>query len=187
LGYTLYYDLQLFSYDYNSGFVFYSGFPYFTDISATNIRRQKVWMKRRKEAYEGSVMHFMRALFQNKLAENKFEVRYVIEYREKDDIVPQLLGSADITHTLDSGNRVLEFPYKLEITYKGNTLPNEYLRLQSGQANSNYGTSIIQLINAKNVQISPNGNYYNPLNLLENGYWAWSEKVCNMLPFDYEP
>jgi hypothetical protein len=187
LGYTIRFDLKVFSYDYYTGYVFYSGYPYFTAMSAKNIRRQKVWEKRREEVYEGSVMHFMRALFQNKLPENKFEVKKAKEENGKDSTYPQLLSGASITHTMDSVTLALEFPDQLEITYKGHLAPDEFLNARIGQLDSRYSISTIQLIDAKNVKVAPNGSYFNPLNLLENGYWAWSEKVCNMLPFDYKP
>jgi hypothetical protein len=193
LGYTIHYDLQQFSYDYNSMLLLYSGFPYFTEMKAKTKHRQKVWERRREEAYEGSVMHFMRALYRNKLIENKFEISKVIVQKEKNStygknyIYTQPLSGDSIAYALDSVTVALEFPYKLKIIYKGRKAPSEYLNSSLAQHSGSYGSSYIQLMNAVNIQIVSNGSYYNPLSLIAFGYWAWSEKICNMLPFDFEP
>jgi hypothetical protein len=187
LGYTLHYDLELFSYNYNSKLLLYSGFPYFTEMKAKTMHRQKTWQKKREQAYEGSVMHFMRVLFQNKLAENNFEVRRIVEKDGMSYLYTQSLPGDSVAYALDSNTAVLEFPYKLEITYKGHKAPGEYLKLFSAQHNGDYASSYIKLIDAPNIQVVSNGSYYNPLNLITMGYWAWSEKICNMLPYNFKP
>ena len=34
--------------------------------------------------------------------------------------------------------------------------------------------------------IEPGGNYYPPQAFMTVGYWAWDEKIANMLPLDYK-
>ena len=187
LGYTLHYDLQQFSYNYNSRLLLYLGFPYFTEMKAKTKHRKKVWQNKREDAYEGSVMHFMRALYQNKLAENKFEVRKIVEKDRMNYLYTQLLSGDSIAYALDSVTVALEFPDKLEVTYKGRKAPGEYLKLFFAQHNGDYSSSYIKLMDAENIQIASNGSYYNPLNLISIGYWAWSEKICNMLPYNFVP
>ena len=48
-------------------------------------------------------------------------------------------------------------------------------------------TSEITLLNGVPLEILANGSYYNPVDLMSTGYWAWSEKIGSMLPFDYYP
>lgn len=186
LGYTIRYDLQLFSYNYNSGVLLYAGFPYFTEMKAKNKHRQKRWQKNRETVYEGSLMHFMRALYQNKLTENKFEVRKVVERQGVKILYTELVTGDSIAYALDSLTVALEFSNELEIIYKGHSAPNEYLKLLSAKHLNEFGISYINIINEKNIQIVFNGSYYNPLNLMMSGYWGWSEKICNMLPFDFK-
>jgi hypothetical protein len=45
--------------------------------------------------------------------------------------------------------------------------------------------SEITLINDRPVEIQANGSYFNPVDLMSTGYWAWSEKIATLLPFDY--
>ncbi|MDG4870120.1 hypothetical protein P8631_19190, partial [Guyparkeria sp. 1SP6A2] len=40
-------------------------------------RKIKKWQRNRFDAYQGSLMHFMRAVFRNRIAEEGFEVRKV--------------------------------------------------------------------------------------------------------------
>jgi hypothetical protein len=47
--------------------------------------------------------------------------------------------------------------------------------------------SQIVLINDTPIEIEANGSYYSPTDLMALGYWAWSEKIATMLPFDYTP
>ena len=46
--------------------------------------------------------------------------------------------------------------------------------------------SIISFMGEKNVLVYANGSYYNPSNLLGEEYWGWSEKLCTLLPVDFE-
>jgi hypothetical protein len=46
--------------------------------------------------------------------------------------------------------------------------------------------SQLVLVNGLPIEIEANGSYYNPADLMSMGYWAWSEKIANMLPFDFD-
>jgi hypothetical protein len=55
------------------------------------------------------------------------------------------------------------------------------------QSVNNSITSTIYLINHKPVLITANGMYFEGTDLLFSGFWAWSEKMATMLPFDFKP
>ena len=46
--------------------------------------------------------------------------------------------------------------------------------------------SIISLIGKPYIFIYSDGSYFEPNNILTEGYWAWSEKLSNLLPTDYK-
>jgi hypothetical protein len=81
LGYDIEYDLQEFEiqYEISSGSikinsvssVFYSGTTFYKSDQENN----KI-LKRRRNAYYGSLLHFMRSLLYDKLEENKFSLLY---------------------------------------------------------------------------------------------------------------
>ena len=47
--------------------------------------------------------------------------------------------------------------------------------------------SYLRLLSNEPIYILQDGSYYDPSNLLTENYWAISEKIARMLPFDYEP
>lgn len=230
LGYTLRYQLEQFSYNFKSHFLLYVGYPFFQPMKGGD-GRQKRWEKRREEAYYGSIMHFMRCVYRNKINEEGFEVRALkkIPNKEKERVklaysgnmhkVKSQSGTMTITHinkdtadyydrilkqgdyidilaknlligdsiayAVDSTTAGLEFKDYLLINYKNKLAPLEYR--QQFPDNGAAMMSQITLTTGNPVQIEANGSYFDPTNLLSTGYWAWSEKIANMLPFNYKP
>jgi hypothetical protein len=74
LGYEIDYTLELFEYNTKSRILFFSGYPVFTDMKGGK-RKTRKWAEKRNECYRGSVMHFMRALYRNKITEENFIVQ----------------------------------------------------------------------------------------------------------------
>lgn len=230
LGYTLKYQLEQFSYNFKTHYLLYVGYPFFQPKKGGDAR-QKRWEKRRNEAYLGSIMHFMRSVYRNKINEEGFEVRALkkIPNKEKervklayssnmhkvksadgtitithinkdtadyydrilkqkdymDILAKNLLVGDSIAYAVDSTTAGLEFKDYLLIIYKNKMAPLEYR--QQLPDNGAAMMSQITLTTGKPIEIEANGNYFDPTTLLSNGYWAWSEKIANMLPFDYKP
>jgi hypothetical protein len=230
LGYTLKYQLETFTYNFKSNYLLYVGYPFFQPMKG-NAGKQKRWEKRRSEAYFGSMMHFMRSVYRNKINEEGFEVRALqkISNTEKqrvkqayssnmhtvktangtnlithinkdtadyydrilrqedyiDVVTKNILTGDSIAYAVDSTTAGLEFKNYLLIIYKNKIAPIEYR--QQLPKNGAAMMSQIVLITGKPVDVEANGSYYDPTNLLSTGYWAWSEKIANMLPFDYNP
>ncbi len=78
LGYVLKYNLTRFEYRKASGEFFIQGYALFENMVPRNTRQENAWLEKRKNAYYGSMMHFMRSLFQNKIIEQRFEVRKMV-------------------------------------------------------------------------------------------------------------
>lgn len=74
LGYKLTYKLESFSFNFTEHTLQYMGFPLFEEMDGSKQKQEK-WKARRKEVYYGSVMHFMRCLYANKLEENGYVLR----------------------------------------------------------------------------------------------------------------
>jgi hypothetical protein len=83
LGYKVTYHLDMFEYRRNEGLVYAFGIPKFELLQAKNQGEQFKWAARRKEAFAGSVTHFMRSLGKNQLIENGFDVKQVVTIRNK--------------------------------------------------------------------------------------------------------
>jgi CarboxypepD_reg-like domain len=231
LGYTIRYQLENFTYQFNDRYVFYQGYPFFEPMKG-NAARQKRWTQNRKAAYEGSLLHFMRSLYRNKLIEEGFSMNHlkkvpntekqrvkeifkkatrtvqsenttlkinsgasmhpdssayystVMRQPDRFDVLSKVQLSGDsVAFAIDSTTAGLLFEDHLLVVYKKKEAPVEYQKFfpDAGKAM----LSQITLLNNLPITIEANGAYYHPADLMSLGYWAWSEKVVNLLPFDY--
>ncbi len=231
LGYKLTYKLESFSFNFNDHSLLYMGFPLFEEMNGSS-RKQKKWKARRKEVYYGSVMHFMRCLYTNKLAQNGYELRRLekIPNTEKMRIMAlykffinpgqsqqqyeqslpkdtlayykrildqpaemrilhnELLVADSIAYAEDSVTAAFAFNNYLYVTYKNKKEPPEYLQQTLAQGSpGGFVASQVTLQGNKPVYVLYNGVYYEPQDMFTMGYWAWSEKISSLLPFDYWP
>jgi hypothetical protein len=83
-------------------------------------------------------------------------------------------------------NRFL-FKDSLEVLYKYKTIPNRYRVLSKDNKHETFSVSQFVFINKRPVYILSSGYHYKPNDLKITGYWAWSENMSTLLPFDYRP
>ncbi len=79
LGYRIQYLLTKFEYNLEERSFYYSGYPQFEEMQPKNADEKKRWDKKRKDAYQGSIMHFMRALYNDQLEQEGFEIHPVLK------------------------------------------------------------------------------------------------------------
>jgi hypothetical protein len=77
LGYRISFQLIEFAADYNDGTVAYYGHPFFSELQ-TDAKKREVVLANRRDAYYGSLMHFMRAVYDDKLADENFNVKATV-------------------------------------------------------------------------------------------------------------
>src|SRR5882757_2598414 len=221
LGYQLTYDLQAFTYNFTTHMLYYAGYPLFTEMTGSN-KKIKRWNKKRKEAYNGSMMHFMRSIYRNKLQEEGFTIYRLkrVENTEKERVklkyksLLKLLGrdqidSAEyydrilrqpdfsdyaektpiiadsIAFALDSTTAGLRFPNYIQVIYANKVEYPEYATYQGRGFPAENISALITLVNHNFVAVYQNGMYYDSKDLIFEGFWSWSEKIGEMLPFDY--
>lgn len=229
LGYNITYQLEGFSYDFKTNYLLYQGYPFFQPAKG-GAARQRQWEARRKEVYEGSVMHFMRSLYRNQIMEDGFQVRRLQKVPNEEkirvkaaklvytkrtttpegtmfitDITPAdsvayfnrimaqpdvfdvigktVLPGDSIAYAVNSTTAGLHFDDYLLVIYNKKEAPEAYVKMfpKSGTAMA----SQVLLVNGLDVEVQANGSYFNPVDLLSLGYWAWSEKMATLLPIDY--
>ncbi|XWW47658.1 carboxypeptidase-like regulatory domain-containing protein [Fibrella sp. USSR17] len=203
LGYRIRYVLDQFLFDYGHKSVSYLGYPVYELMKPRNRRESLRWEQARKAAYLGSSMHFMRTLHAKKTAEEGFEIRRMVErtdstkvggqwrvkqarYLVKDALPATFILNDDAS---TDSTTALAFENLIQVTYTGEKEAPEYVRY-SNPFSSNPGapgpqTSIIHMLEPL-VTIERNGNFYNPLGVVFEGYWGW-EKMAELLPLTYEP
>ena len=75
LGYEIQYSMEDFELNLNTYIVKYDGYPFFKDLSLSKPSKSKKYAEERIKVYNGSLMHFMRSIFEDKSTEEGFVIR----------------------------------------------------------------------------------------------------------------
>lgn len=142
LGYEINYNLITFSADFNSKMVNYTGTSFFKETKNTD----KVKLNR-MNAYEGSLLHFFRSIYNNKMVEAGFIVNQVVripnpKYPSEEELNTlknylELVTKPDL-NTIPENIREIasrknaESPYMLAIV-KTKIPDSDYVKRQDGQ------------------------------------------------------
>ncbi len=245
LGYILKYNLTRFEFNPDTKEFFFQGFPFFEEMQTDRRGLSKKWIENRQAAYYGSITHFMRSLYRNKLVEQEFEIKKIVpvsadersrvealyrtipkgirtrektlitgtgkEYTVKDSagsipedslayyesvvkqpnrnmvLINTLLNADSIAYAIDSFTVGLLFDARIQVAYKTKRNPFEYQRYFPKNVFTAPINSVIYLVHGKPVIVLGNGSYFDGSELMIQGYWAWWEKMCTKLPYEYWP
>jgi hypothetical protein len=104
-----------------------------------------------------------------------------------DIIAPAVLPGDSIGYGISESVAGFYFPDYLHITYILAKEDIAYLSnsLQSRTAGPQIST--LQMVANRPMEVYADGSYFNPLDILSSGYWAWIERMGNMLPFNFKP
>lgn len=198
LGYKINYLLNSFEYNYNTHILEYQGSPSFAELTPKSDKQLKYWNKNREIAYNGSVTHFMKAIYDDRVVKEGFEVYKVINKpppgvpydREKPlrfDLHPVLFDS--LLTTTDKHFKTLKYKDCLFVVYANERESYEFsntgykLERPTGGKVPNGQFSMVNLVDTS-VSIDGNGNFSNPGGLLFEGYMAW-EQIADLMPLEY--
>lgn len=182
LGYTIRYQLDSFSYDYNTNISQYTGYPFFIETDTTPAVKE-VWKKNRARTYLGSRLHFMRSLYDSTVTDEGFVVEKMEEDPKsvKGTIINDLYNEA--LYATDSGDVIINWSGRYRVSYKS-VLPDKKF-LQDLKLPENLRAQVTLLEVADGFIIEENGYFYEQYDVINTGYWAW-KKLAELLPFDYE-
>jgi hypothetical protein len=210
LGYRLKFLIEEFRYNKIEKNVLYKGQVLYEAMQPKSEDQNKLWASHRLKAYYGSEMHFMRALYQRKLAEQGFFVnlynydrkgflksKAIIDtsFRVKSVAFKNKFKVSTISHynrLVDSiastkNETVLAFNGQLEVVYINEL---ESADFSSQRAHRKMGFKFLQYstltLQNKKIPVEANGSVLSEENLLTKGYWSW-ELVSESLPVDYDP
>jgi len=187
LGYSIKYELDSFIHEYNTKLSLYTGFPLFREMQPGSKADTEKWNAARKVAYEGSILHFMRSVFQKKLHESGFEIQFIVKNNNNETAIPlkDFYGALRYYRD-DSSNTVGIMPVQNEVAviYK-NEMPSTLFLDSNRDASSAFQLSVVSFLPNEPLDIEQNGFYYEQKDITINGYWAW-EKIADMLPYDFK-
>ncbi|HTE27638.1 carboxypeptidase-like regulatory domain-containing protein [Flavitalea sp.] len=182
LGYRIRYQLDSFSYDYNTKISQYTGYPLFEEMDTTEDVK-KIWVSNRAKTYLGSRLHFMRAMYDSIVTDEGFTV-------EKMNSDPKSTKGIDIENLYDSSfyfvdsNGVsVSWDGRYRIGYKKVWPEKKFLQEFKLPANTNMQVTLLDI--ADGFIIEQNGYFYEQYDVINSGYWAW-KKLAELLPYNYE-
>jgi hypothetical protein len=197
LGYLVKYKLDTFYYT-AKGQVHFEGLTLFDDLKGTSAQI-KTWQKNRREVYQGSSMHFFRAVIANQLDYEGFKVLKLTRKINPDYTLknnkPKMLSILDkktnlvipdfISRTNQRGLFAMTFTDCLYIMYtkKHDYFNNNNLDLPPGAPS--YPASTVTLTEP-HAFFDNNGVITDPNSLIMEGMWGLS-RIADLLPLDYEP
>ena len=204
LGYTIHFDLLEFYYDKASTAAYFYGYTRFVDWGKDEQTKKK-WVRKRKQTYEGSTVHFFRSLVNKQLAKAGFTVYQLKNMqKEKNDTARKQTLSKKNNTGMQMSTRAIEDSmirlysnsvyriYELRvhdgwrIFYENNTdLKLEIIRKAFLTGQPPKGTVTGLRLREEPVLITERGIILTPLRVFYDGIWGY-ERLANMLPEDYE-
>jgi CarboxypepD_reg-like domain len=197
LGYTIHFDLLEFHYNKVTTGSYFFGYTRFVDWGKDK-KTKKKWLRKRKQVYEGSTVHFFRSLVNKQLTKEGFTVYQLInmpgyEFLTQKTNAGRQTATKAIEDSMiriypDSVYRIYELRVNdgWRIIYSKNTeLKMQITRktLLIGQPPT--GTVSGLRLREEPVLINARGIILTPIRLFYDGIWGY-ERLANMLPEDYE-
>lgn len=213
LGYII--EYTLYEFETKEFSLRFLGSSFFTEMKGSE-KQIKNWKENRKDAYYGSLTHFLRSLYEGKTKENNFIVhkaRKILNPKYPSEIEIEKLNTfyktflekntvklsvmpeeiSDISNRQSNNSKFL-----LQI-YEKNINENAYLKIKDGDKILDFDDllMVITTINGKTVDtllnsdgnefiIYKEGNFSDPDLLILEGNWG-RDKLNKLLPLDYEP
>lgn len=197
LGYQIKYLLKNFEFDAKNHIYTHQGYPYFEEMEGSDNQKSK-WELNRRIAYEGSIRHFFKSLFNNTVESDGFMVYRFKTNAYNNDLTRLPLKINSLSSVIDKDFKRLKLKSAGEIGsdtsklyivytkedepvlfYKSDghiTLPVKLAKTQ------NQISQIIPLTD--NILLDKNGTFSPANKILFTGYWSW-ERVAELMPSDY--
>ena len=186
LGYNIRYDLDSFTHDYKSGVSLYTGSPLFEEMVATDSSEKLRWTLARKTAYTGSLLHFMRSVYNKDLANDGFEVQFVMRNSDKEYAVKLEDFYNSLRYAKDDSTGLVKLdPYQKHVgVIYSKEKPEENYNLFNEDEPGNFQFSVLNFLPASPLYIEQNGYFFEQSDTSLDGYWTW-QRVADLLPYNY--
>jgi hypothetical protein len=187
LGYIIKYELDSFVHEYNTQVSVYTGYPLFQEMESSSVDQLLKWNTARKTAYNGSILHFMRSMYQKKLKEEGFEIQFILKNNDKETAFPLKEFYKPMNYTRDDSSNTVEIlpnQKNVAVIYKNEESSPLYVA-ENPDASSKFQLSVVSFLPNESLDVEQNGFYYEQNDITITGYWAW-EKVADMLPYDFK-
>ena len=186
LGYNIKYTLDSFTHEYNTQVSLYTGYPLFEEIPAADSAQQLKWMAARQQAYKGSMLHFMRSLYNKDLVKQGFEVQFVVDINEKETTIPLKDFYGAFNYKKDDSTQLVEVrpnQQRVGVIYFKEKPASKFTHLYPEEP-AEFQFSIVSFLPNESIGIEQNGYYFEQNDIAISAYWTW-DKMADQLPYDY--
>ncbi len=189
LGYKIKYALDSFTYEYGTDVNTYTGYPLFEEMEAADSMQLRSWKQNRLTAYQGSMLHFMRAVYNKKLKEEGYEIQFLVKGADQDQAIKLKDFYGALNYAKEDSTQTVEITpnqLNLGVLYLKEKPEEKYLSQAGAGEPSGFQFSFLTFLPKNPLEIEQNGYFYEQNDIAINGYWTW-EKMADMLPYDYQP
>ncbi|MBS1742628.1 MAG: carboxypeptidase-like regulatory domain-containing protein [Bacteroidetes bacterium] len=188
LGYTIKYALDSFTHEYASQVSLYTGNPLFEEMTAADAAQEATWKKARQEAYKGSILHFMRSVYNKQLKEEGFEVQYLADMGGRDTALKLKNFYTALNYQKNDSLQTVEIKpnqNRLGVIYSKEKPAAAYLA-ENELEPVDFEFSILGFLAGHSITIEQNGYFFEQNDLSISEYWTW-ERMADQVPYDYAP
>ena len=186
LGYNIKYTIDSFTHEYNSGVSIYSGSPLYEEMEGDSAQKS-IWLGNRRSAYNGSLLHFMRCVYNRNIKDQQFEIQFIVQQNGIDNAIKLKEPYGALNFERDDSTQTVEIlPNQKDvgILYMAQKPSAAYLLAHSTEP-KDFKFSLLSFKPNERIIIEQNGYFYDQNDISISGYWAW-EKVAEQLPYDYK-
>ncbi len=187
LGYHIKYTIDSFTFEYATQLCVYTGYPLFTPMQTTDTALQNNWATNRQKAYNGSLLHFMRSLYNKQLKEEGFEIQFLVKNEARETAIPLLNYYGGMNYNLDDSTKTVEvMPNQNEVAliYTKQKPEQNYMAANPTEP-ADFQLSVLSFVPKESIIIEQNGYYFNQTDITITQYLAY-KKMADMLPFDFK-
>lgn len=186
LGYNIKFAIDSFTYEYETSTAQFIGYPLFEEMMGT-AEKGTAWVQNRNKAYHGSLLHFMRSLYNKTLDDEGFEVQFLVKNNEEEMSIPLKNPYLALNYVKDDSSNTVEFrPNQPDmIVIYTNAKPQQAYFNFDPKAKKDFQVSTISVAKDESIIIEENGYFFEQTDITTNGYWGFT-KIGDMLPYDYK-
>jgi hypothetical protein len=186
LGYNIKYELDSFTYEYNTETSVYTGYPLFEEMTPADSVQQLQWKLAREKAYAGSVLHFMRSVYHKTLQKEGFEIQFLVKNNDRDTALRLKDAYRSLNYAKDDSSLLVEIKpiqKRLGVIFLKEKPSELYSSLYDDEPKE-FQFSMLGFPANETIGIEQNGFYFDQNDLTTDAYWSW-EKLADMLPYNY--
>lgn len=186
LGYRLTFTIDSFINNFGTRTSMFAGYPVFQEMDGS-LRQKNMWIENRNKTYYGSLLHFMRSLYEKNLQQDGFELRFILETTTSRTslVIKDIYKQLNFSEDQDGSVHLLPRQKEVGIIYHRAIPEVNYLMLKP-RANKRFQVSTFIFDPSSEIHVEKNGYYYPQEDITTNGYIGF-KKMADMLPFDFQP